>query len=285
MGSAANPMFSGVVPGGMNPTGNQLALLDVLPGSSKGANPLLPAMTPGGPSSTVNTNPYDIVSSSTPGVRPTAMTSPSATSPTFGANAGPYPTGVPGATSTTGGAAGTPAQFGGFLSGMTSKDISRLFDSLKKTYGDGMAHMLLDFLQGGAGFNQQAINNLFASLQPGIERGEEDLMSQFSASGNRFGSGAQIGLGDFLSRVNLNEGELETQMYESALNNFIEVMMGTATKGADRIAASPTGLDSILAGIGLGGKAAGGASAAISAVNPGADTSILDAIAGAAAFA
>lgn len=277
MGSVVNPIFSGMVPGGMNPTGNQLSLLDVAK-TGKGTNPLLPQTATTGTSGTISANPYDVVPT---GTSTTATTG----GPSFPANVGPYPstTNLGAAGTTAGGGPSTP--FGGFLSGMTNKDISRLFDSLKKTYGDGMAHMILDFLQGGAGFNQQAVNNLLASLQPGIERGEENIMEQFSAMGNRFGSPAALGIGDFLSQVNLNEGQLVTQMYEQALDRFMNVMMGTAETGAKRIAASPTGLDSILQGIGLGGQAAGGASSIISAISPGADTSILDAIAGAAAFA
>jgi hypothetical protein len=277
MGSVVNPMFAGMVPGGMNPTGNQLSLLDLVNRGSKDSNSLLPS-TNLSTSSSGSSNPYDISTS----------TSTSA-APNFPANASPYPsTGaalLPGTQTSPmdqTGRADVVNLFG--MEKMTGKDFTRLFKDLKKTYGDGMAHLILDFLSTGAGFNQQAINNLLASLQPGISRGEEDLMSQFSASGNRFGSGAQIGLGDFLSKVNLNEGELITTMYEDALNNFINVMLGTSSKAADAKAASPSGLDSILSGIGLAGSAAGGASSIISAIAPAADTGVLDAIAGAAAF-
>jgi hypothetical protein len=145
---------------------------------------------------------------------------------------------------------------------MTQKDISRLFSSLKSTYGDGMAHLILDFLQGGAGFNQQAVNNLLASLQPGIERGEENIMEQFSAMGNRFGSPAAIGLGDFLSQVNLNEGQLITQMYEDSLNRFMDVMLGAGGAVAQERASSPSFFDKLLGGLKIGGAAAGAASAA-----------------------
>jgi hypothetical protein len=267
-GTIANPLFAaGLVPG-MNPTGNQISLGGNAPGTPTGANSLLPNTNLS--TSSNGANPMDVVPSTTPA---------------FPAN-GPGPTNLltPPAGKQTDVASAAASPIGG-INMMSPKDLSRLFDSLKKTYGDGAAHALLDFLSSGAGFNQNAINNLFASLQPQIERGTENLMSQFSASGNRFGSGAQIGLGDFLSQVNLNEGQLETQMYESAITNYLNVLMGTSGKGADRIAASPSGLDSILGGIGVGGQAAGGLSSIISAINPGADTGILDAVAGAAAFA
>jgi hypothetical protein len=167
------------------------------------------------------------------------------------------------------------------MSTMSPQDISKLFSGLSKTYGDGPAHAILDFLTSGAGFNQSAINNLFAALQPGIQSGEENLMEQFSASGNRFGSGAEIGLGNYLSQVNLNEGQLETQMYEQSINDYISVLMGTSGQTAQRIANSPSTLDTVGSALGLAGAGGQGLSSLISAINPNADTSILDAIAGA----
>jgi len=165
---------------------------------------------------------------------------------------------------------------------MSPQDISKLYSGLSKTYGDGPAHAILDFLTSGAGFNQSAINNLFAAMQPQIERGTENLETQFSATGNRFGSGAQIGTADFLSQVNLNEGQLETQMYEQSVNDYISTLLSTSGQGAQRIANSPSTLDQIMSGLQLGGSAGQAASAGISAANPSADTSILDTIAGAA---
>jgi hypothetical protein len=60
----------------------------------------------------------------------------------------------------------------------------------------------------------------------------------------------------------------------------MDVLLSTGKDNAGRIASSPSTLDSILGGIGLGGSAAGGLSSIISGVSPNADTSILDAIAG-----
>jgi hypothetical protein len=277
MGSVTNPMFSGLVPGGgMNPTGNMLSLLDLTQKGNKGANALLPN-TNLSTSSVGTSNPYDIV--------PGGTTAP----PAFPANTGPYssstnlgaPPGSP--TTNVGQAASSPFSF---LNAMSPKDLGRLFNSLKATYGDGMAHLILDFLTSGAGFNQQAINNLLASLQPGIERGEEDLMAQFGASGNRFGSGAQIGLADYLSRVNLNEGEIVTQMYQDALNRFMDVMMGTSKEVAPVMQDQPTTFDQILSGLGLGGKVSGALSGlpGISGTGFGSILGDIGTVAGAAAF-
>lgn len=265
MSTVANPLFSSLVPG-MNPTGSQISLGGSMPNTPPGANALLPNVNPS-PSSS-GAGPMDVV----PG---------SSTTPAFPAN-GPGPTNLltppAGPQTNVGTAAQSPI---GGINLASSKDLSRLFDSLKKTYGDGAAHLLLNFLTTGAGFNQDAINNLFASLQPQIERGTENLMSQFSASGNRFGSSAAIGLGDYLSQVNLNEGQLETQMYEQAINDYLNVLMGTSNKGADRIAASPTGLDSVLSGLGIGGATAG----ALGSATGSSTLSTIGQIAGAAAFA
>lgn len=163
---------------------------------------------------------------------------------------------------------------------MTPTDLKKMFQSLSKTYGDGTAHAIMDFLSTGAGFNQDAINNIFAALQPGYNRAQENLMTQFSTSGNRFGSGAQIGLADLMSQQQSAEGQIETQLYEQSINNYMDVLLSTGKDNAGRIASSPSTLDSILGGIGLGGSAAGGLSSIISGVSPNADTSILDAIAG-----
>lgn len=281
--SITNPLWQSVVPGGMNPTGSSIAM----PGtgtSSSGANAFLPMSATGtSPSAPVTANPF--MGGAVPGASATGATPLGTLSPWGGATQAPTPPGIntggyassggallpSGGMNATGGKATDPFGFGS----MTDKDKSRMYGELKKTYGDGTAHMIMDFLQSGAGYNQQAINNLLASLQPGIERGQENLMEQFSASGNRFGSGAQIGLADYLSQVNLNEGQLVTQMYEHALDNFMNVMMGTSGQTAGRIANSPSTWDSIMGGLGLAKTAAGGITAGLGAAGGGAGAGIL----------
>jgi len=241
MATTANPMFSSLVPG-MNPSGNLLSLLPNTGtgGGTPGANPLL-----GSTNLSTNvagrTNPYDVVPATG----------------SFTANTGGYPSTGPGLLPTTPGA----TTVGGW-GNLNQKDLHRLYNNLKDTYGAGLGAAIMDFLSSGAGYNQQAINNLLASLQPGIQRGEEDLMSQFSVEGNRFGSGAQIGLGDYLSRVNLNEGELVSQMYEQAVSNYMNVLMGTSGDVSKAKASSPSIMDKILSGLGIAGTAASGLSAA-----------------------
>lgn len=177
-------------------------------GTSSGSNPML--LPPNLPTSAPKSNPYG--TSVVPGT------------PVFGANSGPYST-----TNLAGSGPGGTNPVSG-TGDITGRQQGRTLGELQTMYGEGLGALMYQFLQSGAGFNQAAINNLFAALQPGINRGEEDLMNQFSTSGNRFGSGAQIGLGDYLSQVNLNEGQLETQMYEQSIQNYMNVLNGVSTQ-------------------------------------------------------
>jgi hypothetical protein len=225
---------------GRNPSGTTLSAdYSLLPatGSSSGANPVLPPTNL--PSGAPASNPY----------------APGSVVPTFGANSGGY-------TSTNLAAPGAGAGGSNPITGSaTSRQTGRTLGELQSIYGEGLGNMLYQFLQGGAGFNQAAINNLFAAMQPGVNRGEQDLMQQFSTSGNRFGSGAQIGLADYLSQVNLNQGQLETQMYEQSIQNYMNVLMGTADTGAKLKAASPGIMDTLSPLMSMiGGGASGAAS-------------------------
>lgn len=258
MGTIANPALASLfptAPGGYvptNTTGNQVSIPGSAPTSS-GANPLLPSAGTSMAAPT-STNPL------------TAGFSSSSV-PTFGAN-GPGPTNLLAAQPNPGpntNITNAQSSIVGGINQMSPTDLSRMYDSLKKTYGDGTAHSLMDFLTSGAGFNQDAINNLFAAMQPQIERGTESLENQFSATGNRFGSGAQIGTADYLSQVNLNQGQMETQMYESAINNYISTLTGVASQNAQRIAATPSILDDTLA---IAGTVIPGAAMAANALRP-----------------
>src|SRR5271154_1061622 len=260
---------------GRNPAGTMVAGdYSITPalGSTSGTNPIIPPTNL--PSGAPQTNAY------APGsVVPTSASTTTGVGggqvPVFGANSGGYTS-----TSLTGGS-GTGANAGSSgtgLANLTPSQTSAMQRELSKTYGSGLASAIMQFLQGGAGFNQNAVNNIFAALQPGINTGEENLMEQFSASGNRFGSGAQIGLADYLSQVNLNEGQIESQLYEQSIQDYMSTLLGTSGQTAQRIASTPSTLDTVLGALGLGGSAVQGVSSLTSAISPNADTSILDSI-------
>jgi len=250
---------------GRNPSG-QLTSADYSisggMGSSTGANPIIsPANMSQG---STQVNPY------APGsVTPTPV-------PSYPANQGPYSSTslTTSSSPTTSLSTAQSGPLGAIFSGETPEGIKQLFSNLSKALGPGVGNLLANFLESGAGFNQQAINNLFAALQPGITAGTESIADQFSALGDRFGSDASIGLSNYLSQVNLNEGQIESSMYEQSVNDFINTLMGVSSKTSSL----PTGLDTILQGIGLGSSGAQGLSSIISAISPNADTGILDAI-------
>lgn len=248
MATMINPVYSSFVPG-MNPTGANIPMPSSGMSTTSGANTLLPSTSANATPGSTAANPYGGSTSS--GIVPGT--------PSFGANTGGGYTSSGGAllpTTGTNASGQSPSDPFGFGT-MTPTDQGRLFTGLKNAYGDGMAHLLMDFLSGGAGYNQQAISNLLASLQPGNERAQNALMEQFSQSGNRFGSGAQIGLADLLSQQNLNAGQLISQLYENSLNKYMDVLLGTSQQTAHEKQNSPSIWDSIQAGLGLGGQVAG----------------------------
>jgi hypothetical protein len=237
--------FASLLPG-RNPTGtfpgNDVGVSERI-GSTSGTNPMLPTnnLPTGAPAS----NAYD----------------PTSVVPSFGANGGAYSTtNLAGGTGSSANPFGTPntpltpASIVGSWGTMSPSEQKSFLAELSKTYGSGVAGAITSFLSGGAGFNQDAINNLFAALQPGINQGEENLMDQFSTSGNRFGSGAQIGLADYLSQVNLNEGQIESQVYEQSVSDYMNTLLNVGNTNAKRISQSPSGLDSLTSLLsGLGG--------------------------------
>lgn len=90
-------------------------------------------------------------------------------------------------------------------------------------YGDAM--MLWNFLQGGAGFSPQVANAYIAAMQPNVQRQQASLLEQFSGMGNRYGSPAAVGMGDFMSQVNLNEGQIFAGLYQNAVQNYMDVLL------------------------------------------------------------
>jgi len=272
MASYANPLVA-QYPTGMNPTGAQVSVPGGSTTNSSGANTLLPASGVGtSVSSPVTNNPYS--GGAVPGA---TSGTPAPLVPSPGINSGGYTSSGGGALPNTGTGVGTNTGTGAntsanqsMIGGMTPLQFQNLYKDLDKTFGPGLAGTISTFLQSGAGYNQQAISNLLASLQPGIERGEESLVNQFSASGNRFGSGAQIGLADYESQVNLNEGSLISQMYEQAVQNYMNILGGTETAVANTKAHQPSVWDEITGGLDLAGSLGGAAAAGAGASGAGA---------------
>jgi hypothetical protein len=128
---------------------------------------------------------------------------------------------------------------------LSQHNQGELFKNLEKTYGAGVAQLMINFLQGGAGYNPQVLQNLIAQLQPQFNRAQQNLTQQFSAGGNRFGSGAEVGMADLLSQQNLEVGSIASQLYEQSVQNFMSVLMGAAGPDAKRIGTSSSTWDTI----------------------------------------
>lgn len=194
------------------PSSSPAVLSSLMPGANSGGSSVAVPPSPmslGSQSIGGNTNPFLPVPATGQSVTPT--TTPSTAAP---------------ATSTTGLGGSNPYNlFGG---GQNKQGIIK---GLEKTgIPGGIAALLAEFLMSGAGFNPQVAQALINAMGPSIERGQENIVEQFSAMGNRFGSPAATGLADFQSQVNLNIGEIFSQLYEQSVQNYLGVLMGAGKK-------------------------------------------------------
>jgi hypothetical protein len=205
---------------------NPAAMTSLMPGANIGGSsvavPSVPGSAYGTQSVGGNTNPFLPV--------PTSGTSmPPMTSPSFPANTGGGSTGTG-----LGGSSVYNLLGGGPNSGVpgdTGQSLQGVIKGLEKTgIPGGIASLLAGFLQSGAGFNPQVAQALIAAMGPQIERGTENIVEQFSALGNRFGSPAAVGLGDYMSQVNLNMDQIYANLYEQSVSNYLNILMGAGKK-------------------------------------------------------
>lgn len=191
---------------------------------------------------------------------------PASSQPSIGGTTNPMVPNFPSGQAFPANTAGTqPTGLGNFnisdlLGGGYDSDHYSSFQHAMKDagYSWGVADQLWRFLSSGAGFNPQVAQAMINFLQPQVHRGEMDILEQFSSRGLRNSSPAAIGLGDFLSQVNLNEQEIFAQMYQQAVQNYLTVLLaGKKTDGSSSLAglgALAGGAGSILSGIGSLGK-------------------------------
>ena len=250
---SSSPLNPGLIPGS-NLSGTNISLPFNMTGNTSDAalggtiNPLLPINTSS--STSFPMMPQGAISNSSSSGFPAPVTLGPSGFTGAGAALG-FPANTGAATSGTIGS-GTGGGLPGIGTSLTPTQAKHLQQGLDATYGKGIGDLIVNFLQGGAGYNQQAIQNLIAQLQPTFSRQQQDLLQQFSAGGSRFGSGGQIGLADLMSQQGLEVGSLETQMYESAINNFMQILMGSGGANAQRKANSPSGWDIVSGILGIG---------------------------------
>jgi hypothetical protein len=238
---AMNTNLAGMSPilgAGANSAGSQQAVPGATsmstPAIGGGTNAFLPTY-PTGANAAPMTSPYGGGGAS------------SATS-TAGTDAGYGNTGVgaPDASATFGGVTPAPFAANGAPSGATGALATGNISSLlglnaqnnpnaahdfvaamhKAGYSAGVAGQLWNFINSGAGYNPAVADALMAQMQPQVNRGEADIMERFGSMGMGSSSAAAIGLGDYLSQVNLNEGQVLSQLYEQSVQNYMTVLMG-----------------------------------------------------------
>ena len=210
MSTLASPLM---IPGAFNASGTQASFPAPFSGASgtqfggapggSGVNPYMPTMNPA-----QNPNPY---ASGSGGFSAYGFVPSGATSTSGGGTSG-------GGTSGGGTVPTSPNIPGiniGNIGSLTPSQTSALASQMDKTYGKGMGALLTQFLSSGAGYNPQVLQQLFAQLQPQFANQQQNLLQQFSASGNRFGSGAQTGYADLLGQQSMTEGNIASQLYEA----------------------------------------------------------------------
>jgi hypothetical protein len=194
-----NSVFMGT-PGGANIGGSNFAYpttgVGNVPAVGGQSNPLIPGY-PGGTNSPLTTN----FSANTGGVDPNAQL-------TALEGLNPSPPGM--MAGGTGGGSWIDAIKQGFA---------------KAGYPRAIGDLLAQFLAGGAGYSPQVAQSMLAALQPGIARGQANIMEQFGAQGLASSSPAAIGMGDFMSQTTLDEGQILSQLYEQSVQNYMNVLL------------------------------------------------------------
>lgn len=144
-----------------------------------------------------------------------------------------------------------PANFAGLNTGMKPGDPNlsgNFLREFQRAYGKGTGDVLYQMMTQGL-FNPQVASNYLNALQPGIQRGQADILNAFGRSGNRFSSSAALGLGDYNSQVQLNEGQLLSGLYENAQTNQLNMLGNTLGTLHNEQANQGSWVDDLLGGL------------------------------------
>lgn len=167
----------------------------------------------------------------------------------------------------------------------TGRQQDRTLQELQSQYGEGMGSMLYQYLQTGGGFNSalttQAIDAQDTAMQHQITEGFNTLNTNLSESGiSPNSSVAALEKSDYMSTATANENSIAAQefynMWNSSQNREEGILQSTSNVSATATANQPSVLSEIESGFGLFGAGAQGVSAGMSAMNPSADTGLLD---------
>lgn len=129
------------------------------------------------------------------------------------------------------------------------------YNALADAYGSGTANMLVGLLQNGL-FNPQVASAFLNSMQPGVNRGLANTEQAFGAEGVRFGSAAALGIGDYLSQVNLNEQSVLSNMFMTAQGEELNLLQNLLPTIHSERASGSGILQDVLGGLEIAGGVA-----------------------------
>ena len=154
----------------------------------------------------------------------------------------------------------TGTNMGGLNSGLftgSSPYQQNFYNMLGKAYGQGGGQILGDIFKNGL-FNPQVAAAFLNAQQPGIARGQSDILGAFGDAGARFGSASAIGLGDYQSQVQLNQQQTLAQLFTNAQQQELGLLENVLpTVHQER--ANQGGLNKVLGGLEVAGGLIGGA--------------------------
>lgn len=190
-------------------------------------------------------------------------TNPTGTSSPFGSTTGAYPSypvfgpmGVsntgPSANQGTFGANAFTSLSSGF--NLDPAYANNFYKETGRAFGKGTGSLIDYILQGGL-FNPQVAQAFLNAMQPGINRGEANILTTFGNEGNRFGSSTALGLGDYLSQVNLNEQQTLAGLFENAQQNQLSLLENILPTLHGEQANHSGIFDDILGGLAIAGGA------------------------------
>lgn len=99
--------------------------------------------------------------------------------------------------------------------------------SLTKTYGKDSGSALGQFIQSGAGFNQEALNQLFASMAPQEYAQEATISNQQGDQGTRFSAANDFAQSNYQAQVNSTQTQAEFNQYNQSIQNMMSILMGS----------------------------------------------------------
>jgi len=211
------------LPGGYgNPTGVNTGGFKLQQSKGDGTTPFGPAAFPNFPA-------FGPIA--TPGAN-TGVRSPAAKANVVGGfNTSASPTGgvtpaIPGANAPVFGGTDIQGLSSGIYSQLNGKPGNpgdQMYKELTNAYGKGTGAALFNLLIGGT-FNPQTAAAFLNAMQPGVQRGEADILGAFGDAGSRFSSSASLGLGDYLSQVNLNEQQTLAGLYNQGQQNELSLL-------------------------------------------------------------